>query len=416
MASSKIVAGVIATVLACSDALRRQSSKGKASDERAALARGLDYQSAGLDAPRKAYLMGTKKSAATWRYGPNWKDSFNGAIRKLGRTGCEVDDHDGTPIGNGESIGLVAGKLSLDPAQVSKLPRAFQTGIFRDCGSRCPQMPASIRFSHTNAADLDLQRISLKLHTTKYGEVDFHFTETLKGFPIGNYDQLNAFSFSVRHGMAASVLRFPREWVGMASQTSTLKANGVAEESKKRGAMGKTYYSHLPFRLGSAGSSAGAFKVRLVAQQSPRHPGGSTKQAYLKNMRDQLVSNVEAGENKFSFEIQVATNPRDHDIMDAATIWNETSAPWVRMGTMSIQKQLFKKPVNVCNVVGSGLWVGGRAPFNSKELAFLPANDAHPPVGDVGHFRSYLYPLYDRERQEVLLGKPGGAPARCPLR
>ena len=248
MASSKIVACVIATVLACSDALRRQSGKvsSQASDERAALARGLDYQSGGLDSSSKAYLMGTKKSASTWRYGPNWKDSFNGAIRKLGRTGVEVDDHDGTPIGNGESIGLVAGKLSLDPAQVSKLPRAFQTGIFRGCGSRCPQMPASIRFSHTNAANHDLQRISLKLHTTKYGEVDFHFTETLKGFPIGNYDQLNAFAFSVRHGMPASVLRFPREWAGMASQTSTLTANSVAEGTKKRGSMGRPLTATFP--------------------------------------------------------------------------------------------------------------------------------------------------------------------------
>ena len=70
------------------------------------------------------------------------------------------------PISNGESIGWVDGKLCLDPAQVSKLPRAFQTGIFKGCGSRCPQMPASIRFSHINAASHELQLISLKLHTT----------------------------------------------------------------------------------------------------------------------------------------------------------------------------------------------------------------------------------------------------------
>ena len=92
---------------------------------------------------------------------------------------------------------------------VSKLPRAFQTGIFRGCGSRCPQMPASIRFSHTNAANHDLQHISLKLHTTKYGEEDFHFTETLKGFPIGNYDQLNA--FASRSGMACQHQCFASE-------------------------------------------------------------------------------------------------------------------------------------------------------------------------------------------------------------
>ena len=90
------------------------------------------------------------------------------------------------PISNGESIGWVDGKLCLDPAQVSKLPRAVQTGIFKGCGSRGPQMPSSIRLPHINAANQDLQHVSLKLHTTKYGEVNFHFTETLKGFPIEN--------------------------------------------------------------------------------------------------------------------------------------------------------------------------------------------------------------------------------------
>ena len=61
-------------------------------------------------------------------------------------------------------------------------------------------MPASIRSSHTNAANQDLQHNSLKLHTTKYGEVDFNFTKTLKGVPNGNYDQLDA--FASRSGMA----------------------------------------------------------------------------------------------------------------------------------------------------------------------------------------------------------------------
>merc|ERR1712127_1070564 len=114
----------------------------------------------------------------------------------------------------------------------------------------------------------------------------------------------------------------------------------------------------------------------------------------------------------FSFEIQVATNTADHKINDAYTEWNETSAPWIRMGTVEIPRQSFTSPVTVGNVVGSGLWVGGKAAFNSKELVFLPGNAAHPPLGDIGSFRSYLYPIYDRARQVHLLQKPGGAPAK----
>ena len=69
------------------------------------------------------------------------------------------------------------------------------TGIVRGCGSRCPRMPASFRSFHTNAANQELLHNSLNLHATKYREVNFHFTEALKGIPIGNHDQLNDVAF-----------------------------------------------------------------------------------------------------------------------------------------------------------------------------------------------------------------------------
>lgn len=412
------VACVVA-LLSCVGALRKSQKLSEGlSDERAALARGLDYFASGLDGDSKAYLNGTQASASTWRHGPTWKNTFVGALQKLGRTGVEVDDHDGTPIGNGESIGLVSAKLIFDKAQIDKLPRAFQTGIFGFCNTACPQLQAAIRFSHTNAADHDLMRVALKLHTTKYGEVDFHFTETLEGFPIKDIEQLEAFSYMEEHGAAWALVRYPLSLARMGSQQSSL-ASRYGPDSFKAGALGKTYYSMIPFRLGVRGSSAGAFKVRLVAQQSQRHPGGGAKQPkqeYLKGMREYLVRHVNARGTSFSFEIQVATNAKQHSLMDAYTVWNETSAPWVRMGTVRIPQQEFVSPVTVGSVVGSGLWVKGRAAFNSKELAFLPGGEPHPPVGDIGHFRSFLYPPYDKERQEVLLGKPGGIPAKCPLR
>lgn len=401
----------IAAFLAFTHALRQSR---KTTNERVALTNGLYYFRSGLDNTSKAYLMGTRPPASTWRYGPNWKDTFVGAIKKLGRTGVEVDDHDSTPIGQGETIGLVAAKVDLHPYQIDKLPSAFRAGIFGLCGSKCPTWKAAIRFSHTNAANLDLMRIALKISIAKNVEVDFHFTETLKGFPIRDYDQLNAFAFQVRRGLPLALARFPRQFARMASQQSTL-VDMFGDETKTAGALGKNYYSMIPFRLGAAGPTAGAFKVRLVALQSKRHPGGGAKQQYLNNMRNQLVDDIKAGTTRFSFEIQVATDAKQHSIQDAATVWNETSAPWVRMGTVEIPKQTFRSPVTVGNVIGSGLWVNGRALFNSKELAFLPGGGPHPPIGDIGHFRSYLYPPYDRERQSVLLGKSGGAPARCPF-
>jgi len=404
-----------ATLLCSSDGLRRHAQKEgqQAADERSALLRGLEFYGKG-DPDTKRYLNGSAASAGSWRYGSNWKDSFIGAMKKLGRTGVDVDDHDGTPIGNGESIGLVAATLTLDKAQINKLPPQFQTGLFGVCGSSsCPKLKAAVRVSHTNAVDHDLMRISLKIDTN-FGEVDFTTTESLKGFPIGDRDQLNAFAFQTRHGLPAALLRFPGTFAKLAMNTNAL-VSAFSEESFKHGALGKNYYSMVALRLGDAGSRAGAFKMRLAAQQRRSYPGaGSSKQDYLNNFRNQLVQNIEAGENRFSFEIQVATDPKHHTVMDAAAVWNETSAPWIRMGDLVIPRQTFVKPVSVGNVVGSGLWVNGRAQFNSKELLFQPGSEVHPPMGDIGHFRTYMYQLYDRERQAYLLGKSGGAPAICP--
>jgi len=109
------VSCVLAALLCRGEALRRQAEKNRQQDERGALLKGVDYYGRS-SRDTQTYLKDTTGSASKWQYGPNWKDSFIGAMKKIGRTGVDVDDHDGTPIGNGESIGLVAATLTLDKA------------------------------------------------------------------------------------------------------------------------------------------------------------------------------------------------------------------------------------------------------------------------------------------------------------
>ena len=59
----------------------------------------------------------------------------------------------------------------------------------------------------------------------------------------------------------------PEKWARMASGSKQLDAMGIPLQPPS-------------LLIGSAGSSSGAFKVRPVAQQSPRPPGDSTRQAY----------------------------------------------------------------------------------------------------------------------------------------
>jgi len=414
----------LAAVLCSSDALRRQAERARqhVSDDGGDLRKGADFYGRS-NRDTQAYLNGTTNDK--WKYGQGWKDIFVGVVKALGRTGVEVDDHDGPVPGpgpgnefaHGESIGLVSAKVTMDKSQILKLPSQFRTGLFR-CGtsSRCPELKAAIRVSDTFTSMTNLMRLAIKINTN-VGEVDFVTTETFKSFPIGTRDEMGAIAYSMVHGFPAAIQKFPAEFGKLGAATAVMQGN--ANLTRRFGALGKNYYTMIPFRLGSAGSKAGAFKMRLVAQQRPSFPGTGIlpKQEYKNNMRDQFVENVEAGEQRFSFEIQVASDP-SHEINDASLAWNETSAPWIRMGDVVIPRQTFKKPVTSGNVVGSGLWVKKfmrrGPPFNSKELLFYPGSVAHPPVGDIGHFRQWLYPIYDKERQAVLLGKRGGSFAVCP--
>ena len=183
------------------------------------------------------------------------------------------------------------------------------------------------------------------------------------------------------------------------------------------GALAKTYHSLTPYRIGDS-DQPGAMKFRLKSlQPDVKYPSSITegRMSFKEAMRQQVVGQVQEGVTQFEFQIQVATNPNDHPLNDANAEWSETSAPWVTMGRVTIPKQEFVYPPDVSNVVGSGLWTDGKATFNSKELVFPPNESPHTPLGDINLFRSYLYTKYDFTRQEHLLGKNPGWPAKCPF-
>ena len=51
---------------------------------------------------------------------------------------------------------------------------------------------------------------------------------------------------------------------------------------------------------------------------------------------------------------------------------------------------------------------------NTKRLSFVPGK-IHKGVGDISAYRNYLYPLYNKARQQHLLGIVDGTPIRCPF-
>ena len=87
---------------------------------------GLDYLNH-IDQPQeaKAYLRTSGLRAMPWPGSQGWITTFENAVKSL-PSGVETDDHQGTPIGEGESIGLMAATMQMDADQLQLLPAAFQ--------------------------------------------------------------------------------------------------------------------------------------------------------------------------------------------------------------------------------------------------------------------------------------------------
>lgn len=383
------------------------------------------------------YLAGTAEPVSSWPEAQDWENWLTGAMEQLPKTeamvdAIQVDDHKGTPIGEGDSIALVAASVKMDMYQLEKLPEDFRSGLFAACNGDCATWIAAVRISHIQAAGVDLMRIALKIDHPSFGEVDLHFTETLKSFPIDNRVQLEAFSYSVKHGMASAAWKYPMATAQMG--INAFKASyQYKDAAKKYGVLGKDYYSLTPYSIGGGRDGAGvvgAMKWRLVPAgpdiMRPVFPLQEDGVDVKQSLRKQTVNQVSEGEHIFNLEIQVATDPVKHPLNSASTEWDESTAPWFRMGFVTIPQQHFKDLENptAANVVGSGMWSKkhqgkhSRQPLlNSKELLFTPGSDSNPhkPLGDVNAFRAFLYPHYDQARQKHLLNKHDGMPAKCPF-
>lgn len=304
----------------------------------------------------------------------------------------------------------------MDSDWMSALPEDFRSGLFSKCGAKCSKWSAALRISHTNAADTDLMRVALKFDTGRLaGVVDLHFTETMTSFPIADRSQLEAFSYSIKHGMGWALAKYPVQMAKMGYNAYALK-NKFADSSKLFGPTGKDYYSMTPFQIGGEnGQAAGAMKWRLRPWQRTEYPEvgeGDVKQA----MRKQFANFLNAeGDLGFDLEIQVATDAVKHPVHDASVEWD---APWVKMGTVRLPQQ-YMASEDAEHAVGSGLtskkYRRGE-PIGSKDLLFAPGSTPHKPLGDINLFRAHFYPKYDKARQKHLLGKKSGRPAECPFK
>lgn len=97
------------------------------------------------------------------------------------------------------------------------------------------------------------------------------------------------------------------------------------------------FYSSTPYKLGPAAIKFRAKPCATPPTPIPANPGPN----YL---REVLSQSLQKGSACFQMMVQVQTNPREMPIEDSTQAWDETKAPWIPVGRITIPTQRFDSP------------------------------------------------------------------------
>jgi hypothetical protein len=144
------------------------------------------------------------------------------------------------------------------------------------------------------------------------------------------------------------------------------------------------YWSQLAYRLGDPPhKQAVKFSARprgIAAAAIPKDPSPN----YL---RETLITQLEAGEALFDFEVQPRTSP-DMSVETSMIEWNEQDAPFFKVATITIPRQRFATPERdqLC-----------------ENLSFTPwhALPQHRPLGSMNRIRRAVYQTASKLRHEL---------------
>jgi len=355
----------------------------------------------------------------------NWSDWANMLIKRLREKVIPqkinpeaVDDHKATTIGNGYTIGLVYGNLHIGGADLKRIPYDLKTGIFKKTGD----FRTTIRFSEAPVGEgaYHLARLAAKIELGPDQEIDILTTETGQNFPIPNNNALSFFHSFEAGKVVGTITRgvaYIRNVIDMANNSKPTDQQ-LRELHLPYTVAGREYYSMSPFAIEGNTSSA-VVKFAFTPKAETRHifTTGLAEQAKTADaatlsklvkdnteitMKEGFKHDVEKHDIVFDFKIQFSTDP-DRDPINYLT--KNWESPYYKVGTLTIPRQDLIKD-GMATIFASQL-------ENTKRLSFVPGK-IHKGVGDISAYRNYLYPLYNKARQQHLLGNDG-TPVRCPF-
>jgi hypothetical protein len=323
--------------------------------------------------------------------------------------GIRENDHNyGTVLGQGNTLGFVAARLTL-----SAVPDAYKHGLFAETGP----LRAIVRFSDfgDDASSIRFGRMAVKvpLESAWGGEVNLLMTESMDSFPISNFGQLGAFAGKSKNKFdelrfGAALAKNTAHVVGVKAFGAVVKGDAFEEQL-----LAKNFYSQLPYQLGDKAAMKFSF---IHKQETCGEPGASPEccvsptekmsEGYAANRSGATASFLEHCDAHFDLQLQVKAFSRMND----DTIFHRGHESWpeepVTVGSLVIPMQQSAADTAVSTELRSALSseLGVEPDGIDKMFAFHPVSthEDNRPIGDINIFRSGFYSQHAAIRFETI--------------
>lgn len=272
-------------------------------------------------------------------------------------------------------------------------------GLFAKTGQTLDALVRISDFGATKSkARFARMAVKVPLASSWAGEVNLLTTESLDTFPIPDYKGLASFA----HDSSGST------WSTITGAIKSFgrSVGGIVTNGWRRELVAKTYYSQLPYALGSNRAMKFAIKSRVrqgdcaCCTQPTASPMFADPWTWAGKRAKAMADFLKKCDATFDVQMQVRSG---HDVPNSDVRWSEKL---VTVATLTIPKQTCTDDWAVNKKLRDNIARNlGVAPDGvDKMFAFHPlmTDKSNRPLGAVNTFRTNYYPQFAKNRLDTL--------------
>lgn len=150
------------------------------------------------------------------------------------------------------------------------------------------------------------------------------------------------------------------------------------------------FYTQSAFRFGDYYGHLGLFPVKEEQKQRNQKVTSAESEGVISDWLQDYFGSESA---VYELRVQLGTDPKHHPTQDASVVWDEMTAPYQTVATVTFPKQ--------------DSFSHARRTFWEESVYLSPWHglEAHKPLGSVNRLRSKVYPNSRNQRDEINVKK-----------